>query len=78
MTKREKCEGVFIGLVTGWRHNNGGVWPAITKGECQVITYTPHSDIPAVIQLETDIIAMFIAGNRLQEKKTPTITWDDK
>lgn len=73
VAKGKKCEGIFIGLVVGRQNKNGGLWPAIEKGECQVIKYVVNSKVPALLQLEADVVNAFIQANMLKEKKRPLL-----
>jgi hypothetical protein len=64
--ERKQCQGVFRGLVVGREDRNGRLYSAMVNGECKVIEYIEHSDLPELLKLEGDVIEAFIQADKLQ------------
>jgi hypothetical protein len=63
--ERKQCQGIFRGLVIGRENTNGGLYSAVANGECKVIEYVEHSDLPELLKLEEEVIEAFIQADRL-------------
>lgn len=64
--ERKKCQGVFRGLVVGRVDRNGGLYSAVANGECKVIEYVEHSNVPELLKFKEDVIEAFIQADKLQ------------
>lgn len=64
--ERKQCQGVFRGLVVGRVDRSGGLYSAAANGECKVIEYVEHSDVPELLRFEEDVIEAFIQADKLQ------------
>jgi len=64
--ERKQCQGVFRGLVIDREHGNGRLYSAVANGQCKVIEYIEHSDVPELLKLEEEVVEAFIQADRLQ------------
>jgi hypothetical protein len=56
------CQGRFLGLVIDGEDKRGGLYSAIQSGECEVVEYIEHSNVPNVLEFEEKIAKAFIEG----------------
>ncbi len=64
--ERKQCQGVFRGLVIGRVERSGGLYSAAANGDCKVIAYVEHSDVPELLKFEEDVIEAFIQADKMQ------------
>lgn len=66
LSKSKTCKGVFGGLIVGKKGKEDGLYSAIEKGECKILTYMEQSELPELMKLEKEVAHAFIQAEILQ------------
>lgn len=63
--EKKKCQGFFLGLVISKENKSDGLYSAIKSGECEIIEYVEHSNIPELLEFGEEVAKAFIKADEL-------------